>query len=79
MSEIERVQEHRRRIQACFFLQRCFFLALEPANGGEIPGDFDSKAEMSVRVQKCGFMVKTLWHSFVGPNVVVETLELYPL
>ena len=29
---------------------------------GTFPGDFDSWAEMSVRVQKDGFMVETLRH-----------------
>ena len=39
-------------------------------------GDFDSRAEMSVRVQKCSFMVETLRHYSFGPNVALETFEL---
>ena len=31
-----------------------------PAKDGTFPGEFDSWAEMSVRVQKGGFMDKTL-------------------
>ena len=31
-----------------------------PANDGNFPGDFGSRAEVSVRVRKGGFMVDTL-------------------
>ena len=41
-----------------------FFVALfelwTPANDGRIPGGFDSRAELSVRVRKGGFMVDLL-------------------
>ena len=45
--------------------KRCFlgllFLSFRiPADHGTIPGDFDRRAEMSVRVRKGGFMVETL-------------------
>ena len=48
-----RESEHR-----CFL--SCSFWALAPASDGTFPGYFDSRAEMSVRVGKGGFMVKTL-------------------
>ena len=43
-----------------------------PANDRDMPGDFDSGAEMSVRVRKGGFMVETLRHQNDGPNVIFK-------
>ena len=48
-----------------------------PANDGANPGYFHSREEMYVRVRKGGFMVETLRHSNVNPNVLFETLEPY--
>ena len=64
-------QKHRLRIQACFFLS-CCSLALDPRKRWQIPGYFDSRAEMSVRVRKGCFMVETPWRYNFGPNVVLS-------
>ena len=59
----------------CFFKVAPFKLQT-PANDRKSPGDFDSWAEMFVRVWSGRFMVETLCHYKFGPNVVLETLEL---
>ena len=51
-------QQHRLTIQA--FLLVALFELQTPANDGTNPGDFDGRAEMSMRVQKGGLMDKTL-------------------
>ena len=43
------------RVCTCVQVRACV-----PRNNGKLPGDFDSWAEMSVRVWKGGFMVETL-------------------
>ena len=57
----------------CF--KSCSFWAID----GIFPGDFDCRTKMSVRVQKGGFMIKTLRHHICCLNVVFETLELHLL
>ena len=42
------------------FVERCSFGDLDHANDGFFPGYFDSRAEMSVRVWKGGFLAETL-------------------
>ena len=59
----------------CFF--GCSLELYTPANDESIPGDFDSHAEMSVRVWKGGSLAETLRNYNSGPNVVFETFELY--
>ena len=51
---------HRLRIQACFVFQVAIFELYTPSNDGTIPEEFGSRAEMSVRVRKGGFIVDTL-------------------
>ena len=43
-----------------FVFQVALFELQTPANDGKLPEDFDNQAEMSVRVWKGGFLVKTL-------------------
>ena len=45
-----------------------------PANDGKHPGDFDSQAEMSVRVWKGDFIIETLWHYNLCPKVLFEIM-----
>ena len=40
---------------------------------GHFPGYFDSQAEKSVRVRKSAFMVETLRHYNLGPNVLFDS------
>ena len=40
-------------------------------NDGIFLGDFDSQAEMSVRLREGDFMVGTLWHLVLGPSVII--------
>ena len=61
---------YRLRIQVVFSIAR--FELQTPTNDGKNRGDFDSRADMSVRVWKGGFMVETFRHSIFGPNVVFE-------
>ena len=42
-----------------FVLKSALFEHWSPANDVKLPGDFDSQAEMSVRVRKGSFMVET--------------------
>ena len=60
------------------FVLKLFFLSSRPPQKmGNNPEDFDRQAEMSVRVRKGGFMIETLGHWNIHPNVVLKTLELF--
>ena len=50
------------RVRACFVFGNDFLGLLVSADDGNLPGDFDSRAEMSVRVWKGDFIVKTIRH-----------------
>ena len=41
-------------------LQLALFTLQTPTNDGNIPADFDSLGEMSVRIRRGGFMIKRL-------------------
>ena len=62
---------HRLRTQAFFVFPVALFELQTPANDGNISEDFDSRAELSVRVRKGGFMGETLRHYNSGPNVTL--------
>ena len=49
---------HKVQIQASVSVQRALFELWTPASDGAFPGEFDSRAEMSVRIRKGGFMVE---------------------
>ena len=53
---------HMLRIQAFFVFRVALFELLTSANDAKSLGDLDSRAEMSVRVQKGGFMAENVWH-----------------
>ena len=48
------------RIQACLVFSVALVELENPADDGTFLGEFDSRAETSVRVRKGGFMVETL-------------------
>ena len=65
----------------CEFKHICVWVALfellTPTSDGKVPGDFDSRAKMYVRVWRGGFIVETLWDQNFGAKVVFKTLENY--
>ena len=65
-----RIYIHRLCIQACLDLLVALLELWSPANDGTNPGKFDSRADMSVRVQKGGFMVDKFAHENIGITAV---------